>query len=108
MSLKVQIIPALSDNYIYLLIADDGEHVGVVDPGDGAAVLKALALGPAAVFVVYMMQMAVVAALGILIGVVYALFKVRSPAPPGIALIGLLGMVLAERLVNGLGPLLGH
>lgn len=42
MSLKVQIIPALSDNYIYLLIADDGEHVGVVDPGDGAAVLKAL------------------------------------------------------------------
>ena len=45
---------------------------------------------------------------GILIGVVYALFKVRSPAPPGIALIGLLGMVLAERLVNGLGPLLGH
>lgn len=45
---------------------------------------------------------------GILIGVVYALFKVRSPAPPGIALIGLLGMVLAERLVNGIGPLLGH
>ncbi|WP_322111469.1 ABC transporter permease, partial [Tistrella mobilis] len=34
------------------------------------AVLKALALGPAAVFLVYMMQMAVVAALGILIGVV--------------------------------------
>lgn len=34
------------------------------------AVLKALALGPAAVFMVYMIQMAVVAALGILIGVV--------------------------------------
>jgi len=36
---------------------------------------------------------------GILIGVLYALFKVRSPAPPGIALIGLLGMVVGERLL---------
>lgn len=41
---------------------------------------------------------------GILIGVFYALFRVRSPAPPGIALIGLLGMVLGERLI----PVLGH
>jgi XapX domain-containing protein len=41
---------------------------------------------------------------GILIGVMYALFKVRSPAPPGIALIGLLGMVLGEPLL----PLLHH
>jgi len=42
MSVKVQIVPALNDNYIYLIIADDGQHVGVVDPGDGAATLKAL------------------------------------------------------------------
>ncbi|ADJ65987.1 MULTISPECIES: DUF1427 family protein [Herbaspirillum] len=39
---------------------------------------------------------------GILIGVVYALFRVRSPAPPGIALVGLLGMVLGERLAASL------
>ncbi|EOA04857.1 hypothetical protein HBH1_01099 [Herbaspirillum sp. BH-1] len=44
---------------------------------------------------------------GILIGVFYALFKVRSPAPPGIALIGLLGMVLGERLITGVGHLFG-
>lgn len=44
---------------------------------------------------------------GILIGVFYALFKVRSPAPPGIALIGLLGMVLGARLVSGVAHLLG-
>lgn len=41
---------------------------------------------------------------GVLIGVFYALFKVRSPAPPGIALIGLLGMVLGEPLL----PMLRH
>jgi XapX domain-containing protein len=44
---------------------------------------------------------------GILIGVFYALFKVRSPAPPGIALIGLLGMVLGERLIPTFGSLFG-
>ena len=44
---------------------------------------------------------------GILIGVFYALVKVRSPAPPGIALIGLLGMVLGERLITGVGHLFG-
>ena len=37
---------------------------------------------------------------GVLIGVFYALFKVRSPAPPGIALLGLLGMVLGERAIS--------
>ena len=41
---------------------------------------------------------------GVLIGVMYALFKVRSPAPPGIALIGLLGMVLGEPML----PMLRH
>ncbi len=41
---------------------------------------------------------------GVLIGLLYALCKVRSPAPPGIALIGLLGMVIGEPLL----PLLQH
>ena len=33
---------------------------------------------------------------GILVGVLYAALKVRSPAPPLVALTGLLGMVLGE------------
>jgi len=37
---------------------------------------------------------------GILVGMMYALFKVRSPAPPGIALLGLLGMVIGEPLAS--------
>jgi len=37
-------------------------------------------------------------ALGLLVGVIYALFKVRSPAPPVIALIGLLGILLGEQI----------
>lgn len=36
---------------------------------------------------------------GVLIGLVYALLNVRSPAPPAIALIGLLGMLIGEQLV---------
>ena len=35
---------------------------------------------------------------GLLVGVVYALFGVRSPAPPVIALLGLLGMLVGEQL----------
>lgn len=35
---------------------------------------------------------------GALIGVVYALLKVQSPAPPAVALIGLLGMVIGSAL----------
>jgi XapX domain-containing protein len=35
---------------------------------------------------------------GLLVGVIYALFNVRSPAPPVIALIGLLGILLGEQL----------
>lgn len=31
---------------------------------------------------------------GMLIGLLYALLKVRSPAPPAIALVGLLGMLI--------------
>ena len=37
-------------------------------------------------------------ALGILVGVIYALFSVRSPAPPIIALVGLLGILAGEQL----------
>ena len=36
--------------------------------------------------------------IGILVGVIYALFQVRSPAPPVIALVGLLGILLGEQL----------
>lgn len=36
---------------------------------------------------------------GALIGLVYALLKVRSPAPPAIALVGLLGMLAGEQLI---------
>ncbi len=37
-------------------------------------------------------------AVGLLVGVIYALFEVRSPAPPVIALVGLLGILLGEQL----------
>jgi len=37
-------------------------------------------------------------ALGVLVGVIYALFQVRSPAPPMVALIGLLGILVGEQL----------
>jgi XapX domain-containing protein len=37
-------------------------------------------------------------AVGLLVGVIYALFQVRSPAPPVIALVGLLGILLGEQL----------
>jgi len=36
---------------------------------------------------------------GIFVGVIYALMQVRSPAPPAIALIGLLGMLIGEQVV---------
>lgn len=35
---------------------------------------------------------------GLLVGVVYALLRVRSPAPPVIALAGLLGILLGEQI----------
>lgn len=37
-------------------------------------------------------------AAGLLVGVVYALLNVRSPAPPVIALVGLLGILLGEQV----------
>jgi XapX domain-containing protein len=36
---------------------------------------------------------------GLLVGVFYYLLRVRSPAPPLIALAGLLGMVIGEMLL---------
>ena len=36
---------------------------------------------------------------GILAGVLYGLINVRSPAPPAIALVGLLGMLVGEQIV---------
>jgi XapX domain-containing protein len=36
---------------------------------------------------------------GVLIGVVYAAMGVRSPAPPLVALTGLLGMLLGEQIL---------
>jgi XapX domain-containing protein len=36
---------------------------------------------------------------GILVGIVYALLGVKSPAPPTIALIGLLGILIGEQVV---------
>ena len=38
-------------------------------------------------------------ATGLLVGIVYALLNVRSPAPPVIALLGLLGMLVGEQVV---------
>jgi XapX domain-containing protein len=38
--------------------------------------------------------------LGLVVGVVYGLVKVRSPAPPAIALLGLLGMLAGEQVVS--------
>lgn len=36
-------------------------------------------------------------AIGLLVGGLYSLLGVRSPAPPAIALIGLLGMLIGEQ-----------
>jgi XapX domain-containing protein len=42
------------------------------------------------------------AGIGLGVGVLYALLGVRSPAPPIIALLGLLGMLAGEAAVNWL------
>jgi XapX domain-containing protein len=36
---------------------------------------------------------------GLLVGVIYGVLNVRSPAPPLIALVGLLGILVGEQLV---------
>lgn len=46
---------------------------------------------------------------GILVGVVYSLLHVRSPAPPLVALVGLLGILLGEQVIPvGRGILAGE
>jgi XapX domain-containing protein len=37
-------------------------------------------------------------AIGLLVGVIYGALDFRSPAPPAIALVGLMGMLLGEKL----------
>jgi len=41
-------------------------------------------------------------AAGVLIGLLYAVLKVRSPAPPALALVGLLGMLAGEQAMRHL------
>ncbi|ANH05573.1 MULTISPECIES: XapX domain-containing protein [Shinella] len=36
---------------------------------------------------------------GLLVGVIYSLINVRSPAPPVVALVGLFGMLAGEQIV---------
>jgi XapX domain-containing protein len=36
---------------------------------------------------------------GLLVGVIYSLLNVRSPAPPLIALVGLLGILIGEQII---------
>ena len=40
---EVALVPALSDNYIWLLHDAASNHTAVVDPGDGAAALAGAA-----------------------------------------------------------------
>jgi XapX domain-containing protein len=44
---------------------------------------------------------------GVLIGVIYSAIKIRSPAPPLIALIGLLGMLIGEQAIASVKHLFG-
>ncbi|MDR3095934.1 MAG: XapX domain-containing protein [Paraburkholderia sp.] len=44
---------------------------------------------------------------GVLIGVIYSAIRIRSPAPPLVALIGLLGMLIGAQAIPTLKPLLG-
>jgi XapX domain-containing protein len=36
---------------------------------------------------------------GLLVGIVYSLLNVRSPAPPLVALVGLLGILVGEQII---------
>lgn len=49
---------------------------------------------------VYLLSLGV----GLLVGVIYALFDVRSPAPPVVALVGLVGILAGEQIP----PLVRH
>ncbi len=41
-------------------------------------------------------------AAGVLVGVLYAMIRVPSPAPPPVALVGLLGMLAGQGLLEAL------
>lgn len=41
----------------------------------------------------------IAAAVGLLVGILYGVLNVRSPAPPVVALVGLLGILLGEQVV---------
>lgn len=45
---------------------------------------------------------------GLLVGVIYSLLNVRSPAPPVIALVGLLGILVGEQLPPLARQVFGH
>jgi XapX domain-containing protein len=47
-------------------------------------------------------------AAGLLMGVLYVLIRVKSPAPPIVALLGLLGMVLGEQAGARLPAIKAH
>jgi XapX domain-containing protein len=38
-------------------------------------------------------------AVGVVVGIIYGLLEVRSPAPPVVALVGLLGILIGEQVV---------
>jgi XapX domain-containing protein len=38
-------------------------------------------------------------AVGVLVGLIYSVVDVKSPAPPTIALVGLLGMLVGEHMI---------
>jgi XapX domain-containing protein len=40
--------------------------------------------------------------IGVLVGIGYGVLRVRSPAPPPVALVGLLGMVVGQQVINWL------
>ena len=44
---------------------------------------------------------------GLVVGIVYSLLNVRSPAPPVIALVGLLGILVGEQIVPVAKRLIG-
>lgn len=45
-------------------------------------------------------------AVGLIVGVIYGLLRVKSPAPPTVALIGLFGMLAGEQLITLIRDLL--
>jgi XapX domain-containing protein len=45
---------------------------------------------------------------GLLVGAIYGLLNVRSPAPPAIALLGLLGILIGEQAVANAQRFLGR